>query len=77
MNMETMCGGCWWLCPIFALLMAVVMVAVVVLVCRRGGFCLPWRGQPNAETALDILKQRYARGEISAEQFEKMKRDVQ
>jgi putative membrane protein len=30
----------------------------------------------NAESALDILKQRYARGEISRDQFDQMKRDV-
>ena len=28
------------------------------------------------QSAADILKQRYARGEISKEQFEQMKRDV-
>ncbi|MCL4507717.1 MAG: SHOCT domain-containing protein [Chloroflexi bacterium] len=29
------------------------------------------------QSAVDILKQRYARGEISKEQFEQMKRDVE
>ena len=29
------------------------------------------------ETALDILKRRYARGEISREEFQRMKQDVQ
>jgi Short C-terminal domain len=31
----------------------------------------------NQETALDILKKRYARGEISRQEFEAMKKDVQ
>ncbi len=33
-------------------------------------------GRSVAETPLDILKKRYARGEISTEEFEKMKADI-
>jgi putative membrane protein len=33
-------------------------------------------GQPPAESALDILKKRYARGEITKVQFEEMRRDL-
>lgn len=29
------------------------------------------------ETAMDILKKRYARGEISREEYERMKRDIE
>jgi len=31
---------------------------------------------PPAESALDILKKRYARGEITKEQFDEMRRDL-
>ncbi|MEI6609864.1 MAG: SHOCT domain-containing protein [Deltaproteobacteria bacterium] len=32
---------------------------------------------PTGETALDILKKRYVRGEITKDQFERMKQDIQ
>jgi len=32
-----------------------------------------WRRQPNA---MDILKERYANGELTRDQFERMKREI-
>ncbi len=32
---------------------------------------------PHNESALDILKKRYARGEITKEQFDQMKKDIE
>ncbi len=55
----------WWLLPI-ALLIALVVY-----------FVSPSAGRnPSDKTALDILKERYARGEIGKEEFDEKKRDV-
>lgn len=54
------------------LVVAAVAVGIIYLVrgIGRGG----WTGR--GESALDILQKRYARGEISKEEFEEMKRNL-
>ena len=34
-------------------------------------------GQQRASTALDILKSRYAKGEISSEEYQRMKKEIE
>jgi putative membrane protein len=64
--------GLGWL--IFLLFWVLVVLGIVYLVklIVSGG-----RSGRVAETPLDILKRRYAKGEISKEEFEKMKEDIQ
>lgn len=74
-------GGGWsgmFFGPLFMILLLAVLVAVTVLLVRwLGG---PWRGtapphEPHpGRTPLDILKERFARGEIDKEEFEERRR---
>lgn len=74
-------GGGWYgmiFGPLFMILMLAVVIAVAVLLVRwLGG---PWQGAaphqpaPPLRTPLDILKERFARGEIDKEEFEERRR---
>lgn len=64
--------------PFFMIMLLAVLVAAVVLLVRwLGG---PWRGAmpphetSSGRTAHDILKERFARGEIDKEEFEERRR---
>jgi putative membrane protein len=76
--------GPWFIFPVMGL---VLMVAFLFLVFGpRGPFAHMggWgsghgRSDPGppGERPLEILKRRYARGEITREQFEQMRRDIE
>jgi len=55
------------------LFMVLLLIVILVLLIRLSG---RRSGSVQAETALDILKKRYARGEISREELERMKQDI-
>jgi putative membrane protein len=72
--------GGWWMFP---MVMPIIMVAIVLVVLYflfgRGGLRPPWWDRypdREAESALDILKKRYAKGEITREEFEQVKKDL-
>ncbi len=69
-------GGGWGLGWIFPLVFGGAVITGIVFLVRAAG---PGNGRtqsPAGETALDILKKRYARGEITKEQFEAMRQDL-
>ena len=74
-------GGGWYAMifgPLFMILFLAVLVAVVVILVRRLGG--PWQAtypphqSPPPRTPLDILKERFARGEIDKAEFEDRRR---
>ncbi len=72
-------NGFWFMTVFWILLLAVVIGLVVWLVIRASK---PPVSSSNAlqsgsgVNALDILKERYARGEITREEFESMRKDI-
>ena len=67
-------GGGGWL---FMVLFWVVLVFIIISLMRRlgGGYHHPWHDQ--GRSALDILKERYAKGEIDKKEFEEKKKDLE
>ncbi len=61
------------------------MMSFFFLMSGRRGFRLPWMQGPDrdhpesieSESPLDILKKRYAKGEITKEEFEQIKGDLE
>ncbi len=62
---------------IFMILFWIVIIAAVVMLVKwlAGGSARI--DLPREKSALDILKERYARGEIGKEEFEQKKRDLE
>ncbi len=65
-----MMGGIWILGLIFWILVIVGLVLLIKYLWEGGG------AKRTEESALEILKKRYARGEISKEEFEERKKDL-
>jgi putative membrane protein len=72
-------GNAWWLglvsMAMYLLFWAAVIVLAVILFKR---YFLPGnRLFKGADKALDILRERYARGEIDADEFKRIKADLE
>jgi len=72
---EVGCAGFWWIFPLVFMLICFFMM--------RGCGCMSgWHrdgrsgGNNSNESAEDILRKRYAQGEIDLERFEEMKKNI-
>ena len=70
--------GWGWFMPIFMILFVVLIIWAVVALVR--GPARPGDTDPSysrrVDSAMEVLKRRYARGEIRKEEYEEKKRDL-
>lgn len=68
--------GYWWICPLLMLFMIFICTAIFFIARRSRGdgshrWETSWRGASHAP--LDILNERFARGEIQKDEYEEKK----
>jgi putative membrane protein len=85
MNPEYFWWGPMWVFPmIMPIIMLVILILCLYFMFGRGGGgmpCSPMGTHQGAgrevESPLDILKRRYAKGEINKDEYEQIKRDLE
>ncbi|GAB6151472.1 SHOCT domain-containing protein [Desulfosporosinus burensis] len=73
-------GGGFWGMGILGmgiqLLFWIVLIALIIYLFRRIGSRVHTRGFTGQDPALDVLNERYARGEIDLEEYQKRKKEL-
>ena len=66
-----------WIIFIFIFIAAIIVgiILLIVWLVKRASYT-GYSSQEKEGKALDILKERYARGEITKEEYEKIKKDI-
>lgn len=67
----------WW--GLIFLVVLVVLIAIVVAVLANSGSSQPPQtaAGPTVDDAMEVLRRRYAEGEIDREEFERKRRELQ
>ena len=68
--------GWWWGFGMIPMLLFWALIVLAIVALAKWLFGKPGE-KPRDNSALDILKERYARGEINREEFEQKKRDLE
>lgn len=66
----------WWMMVPMVLVWGLIIWGVVALV-QRGVSTAGGGSYPARESALELLKKRYARSEISKEEYQEKRRDIE
>jgi putative membrane protein len=69
-------GGLWWIMPIVMVVVWGLIIWGIVMLVRRGSSGCCGASHSTTESTLDILKRRYASGEINKEEFAQKRRDL-
>jgi putative membrane protein len=69
-------GSMGWIMPLIGVIVLALIVWGIVMFVRRGNTGCCGYSQSTAESALAILKRRYAKGEINKEEFEEKKKAI-
>jgi putative membrane protein len=71
-------GMHYWYGGMFMWIIGLIVIGLIIYFIVAAAQSRPERRPPEQkETPMDVLRMRYARGEITKEQFEEMKRDLQ
>lgn len=72
-------NGQWGGFPWMWIFPLIFLIALLILLFRRGGspMCGSHSAQGKEESARELLDRRYARGEITREEYQQMKRDFE
>ena len=71
---DHMVGYGWYGGGIMWIILIAIVAAVIYFILRQNP---NWMGPAAKDSPIDILKRRYAAGEISKEEFESLKKDIE
>ncbi|MGM0366390.1 MAG: SHOCT domain-containing protein [Actinomycetota bacterium] len=71
-------GGLIWMIFFFIFIIAIIIAIILLIVwlVKKASYNSGGSPRPQTKNALELLKERYARGEITKDEFETIKKDI-